>query len=143
MSDALKEKEITIESGRDKGKTFLITEMPLSQADEWATSLLLGMMRGGVKTNDIDINEMGIDTAGGIFEIAKLALGALGNVEEYKAKELIKELTESCVKIIPASGIAREVLWDSDIKEIATLWLLRKEAFGIHVDFLELGKRLS
>ena len=143
MNDALKTKTITIDNqdSRDFGKKFQITEMPLLQADEWATSLGLGMLQGGVKADAVDLNAIGLDSVGGIFEIAKLGLGALGNVDEAKAKELIRELTESCVKIIPDSGIARDVVWEADIKEVATLWLLRKEALGIHIDFFKLGNR--
>ena len=36
----LKTKTITIETGRDKGKSFVITEMPAAQADNWAMRCL-------------------------------------------------------------------------------------------------------
>ena len=45
---ARKTKTVVIESGRDNGKIFLVTEMPVTKADKWANTALLAMMRGGV-----------------------------------------------------------------------------------------------
>ena len=139
----LKTKDITItnEKSRDNGKKFRITEMPLLQADEWATTLGLSMAQGGISVGGVDVNAINFKTNGGILEIAKLGLAALGNVDKSTAKELIRELTESCVRIITESGIVREVEWDSDIAEVATLWTLRKEALAIHIDFLDNGEQ--
>ena len=38
--------------GRDLGKTFVITEMPASRAEAWATRALLALMAGGVELPD-------------------------------------------------------------------------------------------
>lgn len=142
MSDELKTKVVTIDKGRDAGKSFLITEMPLLKADKWARRFALGMMRGGVQ-GDINsltsVKNIDLKSIDGILEIAKLGVSVLGNIEEDLAMELIDELTHTCIQIIPTGGSAREVIWESDIKDVATLMLLRKEALGIHVDFLEQG----
>ena len=49
---ARKTKTLVIESGRDQGKSFLITEMPVTRADKWANTALLAMLRGGVDISD-------------------------------------------------------------------------------------------
>lgn len=143
MSEDLKTTTVTIDKGRDAGKSFLITEMPLLKADKWARRFALGMMRGGVNSDGLgglaNIKNVDLSSIDGILELAKVGIAAFGNIDEDTAMELIDELTESCIKIIPSSGIAREIVWDSDIKDVATLMLLRKEALGVHVDFLEQG----
>ncbi len=44
---ARKTKDLVIADGRDKGKTFVITEMSVIDADNWANRALLAMLRGG------------------------------------------------------------------------------------------------
>lgn len=46
----------------------------------------------------------------------------------------------TCIQIIPSGGVAREILLDDgDIEEITTLFILRKEALLLHLDFLTAG----
>ena len=149
---ALKEKPVTItHEGRDKGKSFLITEMPLLKADRWACRFGLGMIRGGLNADGLggaDVNRVNLKTIDGMLELAKIGVGALGNIDEELALELIDELTRSCVKIIPANGTPRAVVWgddenNGDIEEISTIMFLRKEALGIHINFLAQGDQSS
>ena len=51
---ARKTKTLVIESGRDQGKSFLITEMPVTRADKWANTALLAMLRGGVDVGGVN-----------------------------------------------------------------------------------------
>ena len=44
---ARKTKTVVIESGRDEGKSFLVTEMPVTKADKWANSALLAIIVTG------------------------------------------------------------------------------------------------
>jgi hypothetical protein len=47
---ARKERTVVIETeGRDLGRTYLLREMPASQAEAWATRLLLALGKGGVE----------------------------------------------------------------------------------------------
>ena len=62
---ARKTKTLTIESGRDVGKTFLITEMPLLQADRWAQQALFALAKSGISGTDA------IDTSEGMLEIGR------------------------------------------------------------------------
>lgn len=135
----LKSKPITIEKGKDKGKTFQITEMPLLEADRWAWTLGHGMLRGGIEMSESDVNKINFNSAGGILEFAKIGLGALGNVDRDTVFMLLDELTEKCIKIVPSSGEPRAVIMGSDISDMATLNMLRMEAIKIHIDFLAQG----
>ncbi|PHM60592.1 hypothetical protein Xsto_03848 [Xenorhabdus stockiae] len=51
----LNSKTITIESGRDAGKTFVITEMPIVKADDWAMRALFTIANGGVDIQLVNI----------------------------------------------------------------------------------------
>lgn len=128
---ARKTKDITIESGRDAGKSFRITEMPILQADKWAQRALFAIARAGVDTSSININ-------GGMLEMARLALDVVGKIDPEVGGDLLDELL-SCVQIIPTGGIPRSLVMDSDIEDIKTLFVLRKEVLALHIDFLKNG----
>lgn len=125
---ALKTKELIIEKGRDAGTKFLITEMPVAKADRWAMKALVALANGGIEVPDPQTGMLGM---------AALAISSLKNLPEEKAIPLLDELLE-CVKIIPEGGVARQLdLAMNDVQDFTTLWLLRKEALLLHVDFLQ------
>lgn len=128
---ARKTKDITIESDRDAGKTFRITEMPILQADKWAQRALFAIARAGVDTSSINMN-------GGMLEMARLALDVVGKIDPEVGGDLLDELL-SCVQIIPTGGVPRSLVMDSDIEDIKTLFVLRKEVLALHIDFLKSG----
>lgn len=128
---ARKTKDITIESGRDAGKSFRITEMPILQADKWAQRALFAIARAGVDTSSINMN-------GGMLEMARLALDVVGKIDPEVGGDLLDELL-SCVQIIPTGGVPRSLVMDSDIEDIKTLFVLRKEVLALHIDFLKYG----
>ena len=73
--------------------------------------------------------------------MAKLTLNAIGNIDPIVGNELMDELL-GCVQIIPSGGVARGVIFyddASDIEDVKTLFMLRKEALLIHLDFLTEG----
>lgn len=128
---ARKTKDITIESGRDAGKSFRITEMPILQADKWAQRALFAIARAGVDTSSINMN-------GGMLEMARLALDVVGKIDPEVGGDLLDELL-SCVQIIPTGGVPRSLVMDSDIEDIKTLFVLREEVLALHIDFLKSG----
>lgn len=128
---ARKTKDITIESGRDAGKSFRITEMPILQADKWAQRAIFAIARAGVDTSSINMN-------GGMLEMARLALDVVGKIDPEVGGDLLDELL-SCVQIIPTGGVPRSLVMDSDIEDIKTLFVLRKEVLTLHIDFLKSG----
>ncbi|WP_387690775.1 hypothetical protein [Photorhabdus sp. RM71S] len=128
---ALKSKTITIESGRDMGKTFVITEMPIVQADNWAMRALFAIANGGIDIGDIK-PEMGM------LGMAQVAIKALSGIRADVGIPLLDELLE-CAQIVPSGGNARSIEFNSDISDIKTMFTLRKEALAIHIDFLTQG----
>ena len=147
---ARKTKTVVIESGRDNGKSFLVTEMPVIKADKWANTALLAMMRGGVDVGGVNFDLIGntlmpsdapkIDVSGGMLELARISIAGLGNVTENVGQSLLDQLIEDCVQVVPTGGAARPMLSiDDEIEDLKTLWTLRKEAFILHIDFLADG----
>ena len=144
---ARKTKTVTIESGRDEGKSFLITEMPVTKADKWANTALLAMMRGGVDVGNINFASIqgtitgdSIDPTGGMLELARISIAGLGNVTEQVGQELLDQLIDDCVQVVSSAGVTRPLLSvDEEIEDLKTLWVLRKEAFLLHIDFLAEG----
>lgn len=147
---ARKTKTVVIESGRDNGKSFLITEMPITKADKWANTALLAMMRGGVDVSGVNFpliidtlipsDAPKIDPVGGMLELARISIAGLGNMTETIGQSLLDQLIEDCVQVVPTGGAARPMLSiDDEIEDLKTLWTLRKEAFILHIDFLADG----
>lgn len=127
---ALKTKQITIEHGRDKGRVFLITEMPAAHADNWAMRALIALANGGVDLG-------GLSPQQGMMGMVRVALDALGRLKADDAIPLLNELLD-CVQIIPEGGRPRPLNMDfNDVEDFTTLWRLRKEVFALHTDFLQ------
>jgi len=116
--------------GRDLGKVFLLTELSTADAEDWAMRAFFALMNSGVDIPD-DVAEMGL--AG----IASIGLGALGKIDYEKARPLLDKMMQ-CVQIIPDPSRPNvlRALDPTDIEEVATRLLLRKEVFALHVDFL-------
>ncbi len=114
--------------GRDKGKTFLITEKPSAQAEKWAMKALALAARSGVDLGNIS-------PAMGIQGIAALGVIALMNAvsETWDEAESLLDEMMTCVQIKEASG-ARDLIGD-DIEEVATRVELRKAVLELHVGF--------
>ncbi|PHM61187.1 hypothetical protein [Xenorhabdus ishibashii] len=127
----LKSKTITIESGRDVGKMFVITEMPIVKADDWAMRALFTIANGGIDIGDIR-PEMGM------MGMAQVAIKALSSIRAEEGIPLLNELLD-CVQIVPSGGNARAIEFNSDIRDVKTMFILRKEALAIHIDFLTQG----
>ena len=117
------------DGGRDKGKCFLITEMPASKAEKWATRALLLLSRSGI---DFPEDMLGSGMAG----IAVYGLRALPMLNFHEAEPLLDEMWD-CLQIIPdpAHPNVTRTLIEDDIEEISTRIKLRTEIFNIHVSF--------
>ena len=123
-----KEVEITIEEGRDKGKTFKITEMSATQADSWALRALCLLGKSG-----ITLEKLGSLDMDAIFQL-------LGNLGYEFSKPLIDELLE-CASFkkdgvyVPMKG----AMIDSVVEDVSTLFRLKMEALTLTLGFLDLG----
>lgn len=128
----LKNKTIKINKGRDSGKTFIVKEMPIIQADRLAMKIIHAVAGAG-----FDVNA--INPSLGALALTQITLDVIGRIPEHQFIEISGELL-SCVSIVPQGGDARPLDIDTDIKDVMTLMRLRKEAIAIHVDFLQLGE---
>lgn len=125
---SLKTKTVTIEKGRDKGKKFEITEMPVAKIDNWAMRVLMALAGAGVEVAEANEGMMGL---------AKVAFAALGKVPPAIAIPLMDELLE-CVQFVPNGGSPRPLdLELGDVQDFTSIWILRKEVFNLHIDFLQ------
>jgi len=128
---ARKTKTVTIDGGggRDAGKVFLLTELPASQAERWATRALMAMARSGV---DIPEN---LENAG-IAGLATLGVRALAAMP-YDEAEVLLAAMMACVQVIPdpsRPAVVRALIED-DIEEVGTRMLLRGEVIELHTGF--------
>lgn len=123
-----KEIEITIEQGRDAGKTFKIVEMSAVQTDRWATKALclLGRSNQGL---EVIANMSMVDF-----------LMALSQADPDEAQPLLDELLAcSSFKKDGSFVNMKGQLVDSVIEDFSTIFRLRLEALKLHLDFLEQG----
>lgn len=125
--------------GRDKGKQFIITEMPALRAERWAFRALLALAHSGVQ-----LPEGAAD--GGMAVLASAGLQALNSLDFEEARPLLDEMW-SCVQIVPDPKnqsivrllVIREGEGD-DIEELTTIFQLRERIFRLHTDFFFKGK---
>lgn len=126
-----KTKMVTVEAeGRDRGKVFLVTEMPAMQAEAWAIRAFFALANAGVELED------GYENMG-MAGLAYVGLRALTRVRYEDAKPLLDEMM-TCVKIVPDPSnpaFARDLVGQDDVEEAATLMILRAEVFELHTDF--------
>ena len=123
------------EEGRDKGKSFVLTEMDAEAAEDWGMRALLALMGAGVEMPD-DFASLGM--AG----MVELGFKALGKLSWSVAKPLLNEMKQ-CIQFMPDSSKPHIVrgLFDGDIEEIPTLIKLRIEVWKLHVGFLKAGNQ--
>ena len=132
LNMARKEASFTAESGRDKGKQFLITEMSASQAENWAIKVILAIGNAGIEIPEGLVSQgmAGLMTMG-YLNLLKIPFEA--------AKPLLDEMM-TCIQIIPSANIKRPLIED-DIEEVTTRLQLRKAVWSLHMDFFSEGSK--
>ena len=116
---------------RDKGKVFVLTEMPASQAEAWAARALMALMSSGAQV------PAGYERLG-LAGMAEVGLKGLVGLKWEDAKPLLAEML-ACVQIIPDPSKPHVIrgLIEEDIEEISTRIKLRAEVWKLHVGFLK------
>lgn len=122
--------------GRDKGKLFVLTEMPAAQAEKWAARAFLTLGRAGVTVPD-EIRGQGM------IGLAILGIKALSSVvfrdpmdPSLGAEALMDEMF-ACVAYCPDQanrGYTRTPV-GTDIEEVVTRLKLRDDLWLLHVGF--------
>lgn len=129
---ARKTKTVVItDDGRDKGKTFIITELGATQAERWAIRATLALTNAGAVLPDPK-------EAGGMQALAVAGLQALANLSFDVAEPLLDEMME-CVKYQPpVPNAPPQPIFSGDaeqIEEVATRFKLRLAVLELHTGF--------
>jgi len=118
--------DITIPTeGRDKGKTFRITEMSAKAGEKWALRVVNGVARAGFELPE---ELRGI----GMAAVATLGVKTIFGMAWSDLEPLLDELL-ACVQIVMPKGV--RPLVDEDIEEPKTLLMLRAEVLELHTSF--------
>lgn len=122
---------ITIsEEGRDKGKAFVLTELPADQGERWFIRAMLAMVQSGA-----DISPEVIQ--GGAASFAALGLQALGGIAWPQLEPLLDEMWE-CVQYSHATNLPLQSITvgvNSQIEEVSTRLALRVAILQLHAGF--------
>lgn len=130
---ARKTQTLTItDDGRDKGKRFVLTEMPAYQGIKWADRCLLAIAASGAKLPD---GAMG----SGMLGLLAAGVTALDNLEYDVVAPLLDELM-SCAAYQPnpnQPNVTVPVFLGEgcQIEEIKTFWSLRVALFQLMTGF--------
>ncbi len=151
----LRNRSVTITAeGRDKGKTFEVTEMNAWDAEDWATRAMLMLVKSGsdIPQETLDSGMSGLisllvaQESGGMDEetatqkmsrASGLVIKALSGVSNDELRVLKDELLRQIV-FIPNPAKPTRVsypLFKSQVEEIRTIWRLHKEAFEVTSGF--------
>lgn len=142
---ARRENRVTIsEAGRDKGKTFLLREMPADAAERWAIRALLAVANSGGKLPD-DALEAGMaGLALTVRSFIVVGLRSLQGMRYGDVSDLLDEMM-GCIQYVPPTpGLAAQPLFDgenSQIEEVATRLQLRWEVLQLHINFSLAGEQ--
>lgn len=118
--------------GRDKGKTFILTEMPADQGERWALKALLALTNTGAA---IPEEALGAGMAG----LAAVGVQALGMLNATQVQPLLDELWPTCVRIVPPNEklLPQEIISgiNSQIEEVKTRTEIYWALFKLHTGF--------
>ena len=131
---------VITEDNRDKGKIFVICEMPASQAEEWAMRALEAI------SQNTDI-PAGLSNAG-MLGVFILGLKPILAAPWSMVKPLLAEMFDSCLSIQPDKNNPNLLrgagtpmikpmggLVEVDIEEVSTRALLRDKIIELHTGF--------
>ena len=135
---------VTIDGdNRDKGKTYLITEMSAFAADKWAFRVLSAINVGNIDMGFFsDVEELAKTGMQGVNAASKMLGGAINllqSIDEYKLDAIVDDLHYCCAFIPMPGALPRPVMdkVDGDVEEVSTLFKLKVEALKLHLDFLK------
>lgn len=137
-----KEAIITIDSGRDAGKTFHVSEMSASHVEKWAARALLVVLGGNGQMDNAQVKDLA--KTSNASALVSVGLGALSTVSWEKVEPLYDELLPQ-VAIMPDADkpsvkiTLRPANVDNHVEDVATLVRLRGEVLKLSLDFFGEG----
>lgn len=137
-----KELRVTITAeGRDKGKVFVLSEMPADQAERWFLRLVLALANAGAKVPE----EVLFAGAAGFAEMLptlrnSLVVGmrALQGLDYQSVRPLLDEMVPFIKWQPPGVGMPVQDIFpgvNAQIEEVSTWIRLRFELIQLHVGF--------
>lgn len=141
---ARRETRVTItDEGRDKGKTFILREMPSFDGEWWAIRALVVLGNAGL-TMPAGVLESGMaglaameQMKGAASALFLMGLRMLPGVDPKALKPLLDEMM-GCVTYQPPGAFPAQALFSGDmsqIEEIKTILTLRAEVLELHLGF--------
>lgn len=135
-------KAVTITAqGRDKGKTFVLTEMDAWQGVKFSMRALLALSRGGIEVPPGLFDQGWIGLASMMPYVIVIGLKSLHGAQWAEVEPLVDELAK-CIKFQPPGCAGRpdmlqEIFPDpnSQFEESATFYNLLKEVAQLHLGF--------
>jgi hypothetical protein len=124
---------VITDEGRDKGKSFLLTEMSATKSEDWAVRAILAL---SAANSELPEDAPNLGMAG----LAEIGIKKLLALPFESLKPLMDELME-CVKIVPdpiRPQVQRSLI-ESDIEEVSTRLKLKWQVLQLHLDFLPTG----
>ena len=137
-------KTITIEAGRDAGKTFEISEMPVSRLEKWAVRALVALLGQAVPP---DVAALARKSGA----VALAGLGreglatALADLDWSKVEPLYDELLGQ-IAVVTDQGVRVPLKTgniDLHIRDVGTMFRLRYEAVAVNFDFFPAAPALN
>lgn len=128
--------------GRDKGDTYVLTEMPAIPTTEWCIRAMQLLVRSGA---DVPPNIMSLGAAGFITIGIGTVLTGLGKAPWHEVKPLLDELLTCVTSLQKAGGDGSLTQWGlirTQIEEPTTILQLYEEVVSLHLGF-SLRARLS
>jgi len=130
---ARKTSRVTIdEDGRDKGKTFVVTELAALDIERWTVRLVLALGKNGISLPNVQVDS-------GFAGIAGVLWALMAQVSPEEAETLMATMLEGLK--IDEGKIIRELMAD-DVEEPETLLQLRMAWVDLHAGFFTKGGRL-
>jgi hypothetical protein len=124
---SLKTKDVTITAeGRDKGRTYRLTEMPALKAERWARRAVMAMSR-----QELDIRSEIAALGMWGFVLGGMQALAAGDVDAVD--QLMDEMLPQ-IQIIEERAV-RPILAEGDVWEVMTYKTLRQELIELHLSF--------
>ena len=144
------EKVVITAENRDKGKTYLITEMSAFHAAKWARHALLSlnvnMLEISWLRSMVEVDENGKLSLSKIADLEMAGVAAIGilNVLSAVPESVMDSLMDdmlACCEFMPDPKLplGRPVVdqVEGDIEEPSTIITLQASAIGLHLDFLK------
>lgn len=132
---ARREEVVVIDAeGRDKGKQFLIREMPAYQAEEWFMRAMMLLARSGtdVPSDIFEHGSMGFAAMG-----IGAAISGLGKAPWHEVKPMMDEMLACLASYQSPAGVAVTIHSQimQQIEEPRTIMRLREEILSLHLGF--------